>query len=415
MHIADVSHFVTEGSLLDKEAYARATSVYLVDRVVPMLPEKISNELCSLVPDEDRLCFAAVFELDGKGKILKEWFGKTVIHSHRRFSYEEAQEILEAGEGELATELTTLNKIAKNLKEERFRQGAISFETEEVKFKLDKLGKPIEVYKKVRKDAHKLVEEFMLLANKRVATLVSTKYKPYSIPYRLHEPPVPNKMMEFAAIASRFGFQINTDSEDEYIQSINAMTTEIEGTQASTILQPLAIRSMEKAFYTTKKSGHFGLGFDYYAHFTSPIRRYPDLLAHRHLFKMLDKVTPIDQSSLEAACKWSSDREQKAVEAERASIKYKQTEYISQFIGEEFEGIITGITEWGVYVEIIENKCEGMIRLKDMTDDIYEFFEKGRYVLGMRKGIKHQMGDVTKIRVKRTNIPKRLVDFEFVI
>jgi ribonuclease R len=415
VHIADVSHFVTEGSLLDKEAYARATSVYLVDRVVPMLPEKISNELCSLVPDEDRLCFAAVFELDGKGKILKEWFGKTVIHSHRRFSYEEAQEILEAGEGELATELTTLNKIAKNLKEERFRQGAISFETEEVKFKLDKLGKPIEVYKKVRKDAHKLVEEFMLLANKRVATLVSTKYKPYSIPYRLHEPPVPNKMMEFAAIASRFGFQINTDSEDEYIQSINAMTTEIEGTQASTILQPLAIRSMEKAFYTTKKSGHFGLGFDYYAHFTSPIRRYPDLLAHRHLFKMLDKVTPIDQSSLEAACKWSSDREQKAVEAERASIKYKQTEYISQFIGEEFEGIITGITEWGVYVEIIENKCEGMIRLKDMTDDIYEFFEKGRYVLGMRKGIKHQMGDVTKIRVKRTNIPKRLVDFEFVI
>lgn len=415
VHIADVSHFVTEGSLLDKEAYARATSVYLVDRVVPMLPEKISNELCSLVPDEDRLCFAAVFELDGKGKILKEWFGKTVIHSHRRFSYEEAQEILEAGEGELATELTTLNKIAKNLKEERFRQGAISFETEEVKFKLDKLGKPIEVYKKVRKDAHKLVEEFMLLANKRVATLVNTKYKPYSIPYRLHEPPVPNKMMEFAAIASRFGFQINTDSEDEYIQSINAMTAEIEGTQASTILQPLAIRSMEKAFYTTKKSGHFGLGFDYYAHFTSPIRRYPDLLAHRHLFKMLDKFTPIDQSNLEAACKWSSDREQKAVEAERASIKYKQTEYISQFIGEAFEGIITGITEWGVYVEIIENKCEGMIRLKDMTDDIYEFFEKGRYVLGMRKGIKHQMGDVTKIRVKRTNIPKRLVDFEFVI
>ncbi len=415
VHIADVSHFVTEGSLLDKEAYARATSVYLVDRVVPMLPEKISNELCSLVPEEDRLCFAAVFELDGKGKILKEWFGKTVIHSHRRFSYEEAQEILEAGEGELATELITLNKIAKNLKEERFRQGAISFETEEVKFKLDKLGKPIEVYKKVRKDAHKLVEEFMLLANKRVATLVNTKYKPYSIPYRLHEPPVPNKMMEFAAIASRFGFQINTETENTYIQSINAMTKEIEGTQVSTILQPLAIRSMEKAFYTTKKSGHFGLGFDYYAHFTSPIRRYPDLLAHRFLFKMLNKVNPIDQSSLEAACKWSSDREQKAVEAERASIKYKQTEYITQFIGETFEGIITGITEWGIYVEIIENKCEGMIRLKDMTDDIYEFFEKGRYVLGMRKGIKHQMGDVAKIRVKRTNIPKRLVDFEFVI
>ena len=414
VHIADVSHFVTEGSLLDNEAYARATSVYLVDRVVPMLPEKISNQLCSLVPNEDRLCFAAVFELDGNGKILKEWFGKTVIHSHRRFSYEEAQEILEAGEGELATEITTLNKIAKNLKEERYKQGAISFETEEVKFKLDKLGRPIEVIKKVRKDAHKLVEEFMLLANKRVATLVNVKYKPYSIPYRLHEPPVPSKMNEFAATASRFGFKINTESQDEYIKSINAMTAEIEGTQASTILQPLAIRSMEKAFYTTKKSGHFGLGFDYYAHFTSPIRRYPDLLAHRFLFQMLTKVSPINQESLEAACKWSSEREQKAVEAERASIKYKQTEYISQFIGDAFDGIVTGITEWGIYVEIIENKCEGMIRLKDMTDDIYEYFEQGRYVLGMRKGIKHQIGDIAKIRVKRTNIPKRLVDFEFV-
>ncbi len=414
VHIADVSHFVTEGSLLDNEAYARATSVYLVDRVVPMLPEKISNQLCSLVPNEDRLCFAAVFELDGNGKILKEWFGKTVIHSHRRFSYEEAQEILEVGEGELATELITLNKIAKNLKEERYKQGAISFETEEVKFKLDKLGRPIEVIKKVRKDAHKLVEEFMLLANKRVATLVNVKYKPYSIPYRLHEPPVPNKMNEFAATAARFGFKINTESQDEYIKSINAMTAEIEGTQASTILQPLAIRSMEKAFYTTKKSGHFGLGFDYYAHFTSPIRRYPDLLAHRFLFQMLTKVSPINQESLEAACKWSSEREQKAVEAERASIKYKQTEYISQFIGDAFDGIVTGITEWGIYVEIIENKCEGMIRLKDMTDDIYEYFEQGRYVLGIRKGIKHQIGDIAKIRVKRTNIPKRLVDFEFV-
>ncbi len=414
VHIADVSYFVSEGSVIDQEAYARATSVYLVDRVVPMLPEKLSNELCSLRPNEDRLCFSAVFELNQKGKISKEWFGKTVIHSQRRFSYEEAQDIIEAELGELADELCTLNQIAKNLKEERFNQGAISFETEEVKFKLDKLGKPIEVYKKVRKDAHKLVEEFMLLANKRVATLVNVKYKPYSIPYRLHEPPIASKMNEFAATASRFGFKIDTDSEEGYIKTINAMTAEIEGTQASTILQPLAIRSMEKAFYTTKKSGHFGLGFDYYAHFTSPIRRYPDLLAHRFLFKMLQKMSPLDQGSLEAACKWSSDREQKAVEAERASIKYKQTEYISQFIGQSFEGIVTGITEWGIYVEIIENKCEGMIRLKDMTDDIYEYFEQGRYVLGVRKGIKHQIGDVAKIRVKRTNIPKRLVDFEFV-
>jgi ribonuclease R len=415
VHIADVSHYVTEGSLIDKEAYKRATSVYLVDRVVPMLPEKLSNELCSLRPNEDSLCFSAVFNMDKNGKILKEWFGKTIIHSHRRFSYEEAQEIIETGVGDYSVELTTLNSVAKNLKEERFRNGAISFETEEVKFRLDKEGKPLEVYKKVRKDAHKLVEEFMLMANKRVATLVNTKYKPYSIPYRLHEPPVPNKMMDFAATASRFGFKINTDSEDEYIKSINAMIVEIEGTMSSTILQPLAVRSMEKAFYTSKKSGHFGLGFDYYAHFTSPIRRYPDLLAHRYLFKMLKKVTPIDQAGLEAACKWSSDREQLAVEAERASIKFKQTEYLSQYIGTEFEGIITGITEWGIFVEIIENKCEGMIRLRDMADDSYEFFEKGRYVMGFRKKIKHQMGDIVNIRVKRTNIPKRLVDFEFVL
>jgi ribonuclease R len=414
VHIADVSHFVTEGSYVDQEAYARATSVYLVDRVVPMLPEKLSNELCSLRPNEDSLCFSVVFEMDKTGKILKEWFGKTVIHSHKRFSYEEAQEILETGVGEYSEELKTLNEVAKSLKVERFKAGAISFETEEVKFKLDANGKPLEVYKKTRKDAHKLIEEFMLMANKRVATLVNTKYKPYAIPYRLHEPPVPSKMMEFAAIASRFGYQINTESQESYIKSLNDMSAEIEGTMASTILQPLAVRSMEKAFYTSKKSGHFGLGFDYYSHFTSPIRRYPDLITHRFLFKMLNKENPIDQSSLEAACKWSSDREQKAVEAERASIKYKQTEYITQFLGQTFEGIITGITEWGIYVEIIENKCEGMIRLKDMTDDIYEFFEKGRYVQGMRKGIKHQMGDITKIRVKRTNIPKRLVDFEFV-
>jgi len=413
VHIADVSHYVTEGSLLDKEAFTRATSVYLVDRVVPMLPEKLSNELCSLRPNEDSLCFSAVFEMDSLGNIIKEWFGKTVIHSHRRFSYEEAQEILEAGEGELLTELNTLNNIAKNLKIERFKSGALSFETEEVKFKLDKLGKPIEIYKKVRKEAHKLVEEFMLLANKRVATLVNTKYKPLAIPYRLHESPVPNKMNEFATIAARFGFTINTESDTAYINSINAMTAEIEGTMNATILQPLAIRSMERAFYTSKKTGHFGLGFEYYAHFTSPIRRYPDLLTHRYLFKMLKKESPIIQDGLEAACKWSSDREQQAVEAERASIKYKQTEYISQFTGEQFEGIITGITEWGIYVEIIVNKCEGMIRLKDMMDDDYEFFEKGRYVQGRRKGIKRQLGDIVNIKVKRTNVAKRLIDFEF--
>jgi ribonuclease R len=415
VHIADVSHFVQEGTILDEEAFKRATSVYLVDRVVPMLPERISNNLCSLVPNEDRLCFSAVFELNTDGKILKEWFGKTVIHSKRRFSYEEAQEVLETGEGELNEELLLLNKIAKNLKEQRFKDGAISFETEEVKFRLDKDGKPVELIKKIRKDAHKLIEEFMLLANKRVATLVNQKYKPYSIPYRLHEPPVQSKMMEFASIAQRFGHKIRTETQEAYIEDINAMNVAVEGTMAATILQPLAVRSMEKAFYTSKKSGHFGLGFDYYAHFTSPIRRYPDLLAHRYLHKMLQNELPIHQETLEASCKHCSQREQLAVEAERASIKFKQTEYISTYIGNEFEGIITGITEWGIYVEIIENKCEGMIRLRDMTDDTYEYFEKGRYVEGMRKKIRHQMGDIVAIRVKRTNIARRLIDYEFVL
>ncbi len=413
VHIADVSHFVTEDSIIDKEAYKRATSIYLVDRVVPMLPERLSNELCSLRPNEESLCFSAVFELNAEGKILKEWFGKTIIYSHRRFSYEEAQSIIEAGEGELASELLTLNSIAKNLKNTRFKDGAISFETEEVKFELDSLGRPIGIIKKIRKDAHKLVEEFMLLANKRVATLVSTKYKPYSIPFRLHEPPQQNKMIDFAVTAGRFGHTIKTESHEAYIKSINEMNAKIEGSMEASILMPLAVRSMEKAFYTSKKTGHFGLGFEYYAHFTSPIRRYPDLLAHRYLQKMLTKQNPINQDGLEEACKWSSKREQLATEAERASIKYKQTEYISKHIGDTFEGIITGITEWGIYVEIIENKCEGMIRLKDMTDDQYDFYEQGRYVMGKRNKIKHQLGDITNIRVKRTNVAKRLVDFEF--
>ncbi|MCB9251439.1 MAG: ribonuclease R [Flavobacteriales bacterium] len=414
IHIADVSHFVAENSELDKEAYRRATSVYLVDRVIPMLPERLSNVLCSLRPEEERLCFSVVFKMDVSGKIKDEWFGKTLIYSDKRFSYEEAQQILETGKGLHSEELNLLNKIAKNLKTQRMKEGAISFETEEVKFKLDENGKPLEVIKKVRKDAHKLVEEFMLLANKHVATLVSTKYKPYSIPYRLHEPPGPTKMEEFASTASRFGYKINTISEDAYIESINDMLRELEGTSAAGILQPLAIRSMEKAFYTSKKSGHFGLGFDYYAHFTSPIRRYPDLLTHRYLFQMLEKVNPIHQENLEAGCKWSSNKEQQAVEAERASIKFKQTEYISQFVGEVFDGIITGVTEWGIYVEIIENKCEGMIRLRDMEDDQYNFVSEGKYVIGAVKKIKRQLGDQVRIRVKRTNVSKRLIDLEFV-
>ncbi|NUM32026.1 MAG: ribonuclease R [Bacteroidetes bacterium] len=414
IHIADVSHFVTENSELDKEALSRATSVYLVDRVVPMLPENLSNNICSLRPDVDRLCFSAVFELDIKGKIHKEWFGKTVIHSNKRFSYEEAQNNIEKNEGLYAQELIILNKIAKNLKNERLRQGAISFETEEIKFLLDKNAKPVKVLKKVRKDAHKLIEEFMLLANKRVATTVNKNYKPYTIPYRLHEPPIPSKMQEFADVASRFGYKINTTNEDEYIKSINEMIEATDGTKFSGILQPLAIKSMEKAFYTSQKTGHFGLGFDYYAHFTSPIRRYPDLLTHRYFILMIEQKFPIHQENIEQTCNWCSKREQLAVDAERTSVKFKQTEYLSNYIGDEFEGIISGITSWGIFVELVENKCEGMVRIKDMKDDIYEFYEKGKFVMGRRKKIKYSIGDNVSIKVKKTNITKRTIDFELV-
>lgn len=415
VHIADVSHFVIENSELDKEALSRATSVYLVDRVVPMLPENISNNICSLRPDVDRLCFSAVFELDINGKIHSEWFGKTVIHSDKRFSYEDAQTILENKDGLYAEELNVLNTIAKNLKKERMKQGAISFETEEIRFLLDKNAKPVKVIKKVRKDAHKLIEEFMLLANKRVATMVNKKYKPYTIPYRLHEPPIPTKMKEFADVAARFGYKINTSSEDEYIISINEMIDATDGTKFSGILQPLAIKSMEKAFYTSQKTGHFGLGFDYYAHFTSPIRRYPDLLTHRYFHLMLEQKFPIHQENIEQTCNWCSKREQLAVDAERTSIKYKQTEYLSNYIGDEFEGVISGVTGWGIFVELAENKCEGMVRINDMKDDVYEFYELGKFVMGRRKKIKFSIGDNVHIKVKKTNITKRTIDFEIVI
>ncbi|MCC6722421.1 MAG: ribonuclease R [Bacteroidia bacterium] len=414
VHIADVSHFVIQNSELDNEALHRSTSVYLVDRVVPMLPEKISNNICSLLPNVDRLCFSAIFKIDRNGKIINEWFGKTIINSNKRFTYEEAQLILESGNGIYCNELMVLNDIAKKLKNERIKRGAISFETEEIKFKLDVNGKPIKVLKKIRKDAHKLIEEFMLLANKKVAETVNKKYKPYSIPYRLHEPPVPTKMNEFAEIAFRFGYKINTESEDKYIRSINEMLELADGQKVLGILQPLAIKSMEKAFYTSKKTGHFGLGFDYYAHFTSPIRRYPDLLTHRYFFMMLENKIPINQSELEQTCNWCSKREQLAVDAERTSIKYKQTEYLSNYIGEEFEGIISGITSWGIYVELIENKCEGMVRIKDMKGDIYEYYEKGKFVMGSRRKIKYCIGDTVFVLVKRANVNKRIIDFAIV-
>lgn len=414
VHIADVSHFVRPNSALDDEALRRATSVYLVDRTVPMLPERISNHLCSLKPKVDRLAFAVIFELNEKAEVLNYWIGKTVIHSNRRFSYEEAQEVIEGKSKEYAEEITTINKLAHALRDQRYKNGAISFESDEFRFTLDENGKPIEVIKKVRKDAHKMIEDFMLLANKTVAKHVHNKIKKV-LPYRVHAAPNVEKMAFFIQTAKKFGYEIKTQSNESISSSINEMVEKSEGKIEANILHPLAIRSMEKAIYTTKDTYHFGLNFSYYTHFTSPIRRYPDLIVHRLLFQYLEgRTAPHSAEEIEEYCKHSSQMEQKATQAERASVKYKQIEYLSDFIGDTFEGIISGVTEWGIFVELKDNHCEGMIRISDMKGDFYEFYEKDLCVIGRRTGKKYNFGDTVRIRIKKTNMNKRTADFTFV-
>lgn len=415
VHIADVTHYIQPNSILDQEAFDRATSVYLVDRTVPMLPERLSNELCSLRPKEDKLTFAAVFEMDEKGKIKKEWFGRTIIHSDVRFSYEEAQLILEKGQGVLADELRILNDIAKKLRKERFSKGAVNFETTEVKFKLDPKGKPLAVIPKVRKDAHKLIEEFMLLANKQVATFVYNYKKAKeknTFVYRIHDFPDPEKVKDFSIFARQFGHKMNID-ENSISSSLNKLMNEIEGKPEQNILEQLAIRTMAKAKYSTDVKGHFGLAFSHYTHFTSPIRRYPDMMVHRMLQHYLDDGKHLNKAEYEEKCVHSSEREKRAADAERASIKYKQVEFMAAAEKKAFEGLISGVTEWGIYVEIIETKCEGMIRLSDMSDDFYEFDEKNYRLIGRRKRKVFTLGDKVNVRVKKTDIDKRLIDLIF--
>jgi ribonuclease R len=415
VHIADVTHYILPNSILDQEAFDRATSVYLVDRTVPMLPERLSNELCSLRPREDKLTFAAVFEMDEKGKIKKEWFGRTIIHSDVRFSYEEAQLILEKGQGILAEELRILNDIAKKLRKERFSKGAVNFETTEVKFKLDPKGKPLAVVPKIRKDAHKLIEEFMLLANKQVATFVYNYKKAKeknTFVYRIHDFPDPEKVKDFSVFARQFGHKMNID-ENSISGSLNKLMSEIEGKPEQNILEQLAIRTMAKAKYSTDVKGHFGLAFNHYTHFTSPIRRYPDMMVHRMLQHYLDEGKHLNKAEFEEKCVHSSEREKRAADAERASIKYKQVEFMASAEKKPFEGLISGVTEWGLYVEIIETKCEGMIRLSDMTDDFYEFDEKNYRLVGRRKRKVFTLGDKVNVRVKKTDIDKRLIDLVF--
>lgn len=417
IHIADVSHYVTQGTLLDKEAFKRGTSVYLVDRTIPMLPEKLSNGLCSLRPNEDKLTFSVVVELDKDANLIKQWIGKTIIHSQRRFSYEEAQDRIETGIGDLANELIILNNLAKILKQNRFKKGAINFESNEVKFKLDENFKPVDVYLKVRKDAHKLIEEFMLLANRLVAEFGSTKGKnaqAKTFVYRIHDDPSAEKLNLFKIFAARFGYYLKTNNAKEVAFSLNQISESVEGKPEQNIIQSQAVRTMSKAYYGTKKTSHYGLAFDNYTHFTSPIRRYPDLLVHRLLFEYLNKGKSAAQDQIEELCKHASAMEVKAAEAERASIRYKQVEYMQDFVGHEFDGIVSGITDWGIYAEMTQFRAEGMIRLADLDDDYYDFDEKNQWIIGRSTRKKYQVGDLIKVLVLRADIYKRQIDLAMV-
>ncbi|GAB2558106.1 ribonuclease R [Spirosoma areae] len=420
VHIADVTHYVLPGSKLEAEAYKRATSVYLVDRVVPMLPEKLSNGLCSLRPNEDKLTFSAVFELTPTSQIVKEWFGRTIIHSNRRFAYEEAQDILTHNSGDYLEELRLLNELAYKLRDERFKNGAINFETVEVRFRLDENGVPLAVYPKIRQDTNKLIEEFMLLANKRVAEFVHSLSKRNKggeenpMVYRVHEGPDEDKLRSFSDFARRLGYKLNVDDE-QLSNSMNRFMASIEGKPEAGMLQQLAVRTMSKARYSTEDIGHFGLAFRRYSHFTSPIRRYPDMMAHRLLQHYLDKGKPADREEYEDKCRHSSERERMAAEAERASIKYKQVEFMSRMAPDQaFEGVISGVTEFGIFVEITENSCEGLVRMQDLSDDFYEFDKDNYRIVGQRHKKMYTFGDPVVVRVKETNLARRSMDFALV-
>ncbi len=419
VHIADVTHYVRPDDIIDQEAYNRATSVYLVDRTVPMLPERLCNGICSLRPNEEKLAYSVLFKMDDDANVQAYKIARTVICSNRRFTYEEAQQRIETGEGDYADELLSLDRLAKILRQQRFANGAIAFERTETRFEIDEKGKPLSVYFKESQDANKLIEEFMLLANRTVATHIGKPKKrgetPKTFVYRIHDVPNPDKLENLSQFIKRFGYKLKTTGRHTDVSSsINHLLNQVEGTKEQNLIETLAIRSMAKAQYSTENCGHYGLAFDYYTHFTSPIRRYPDMMVHRLLTRYSTGGKSVDAPTWETYCKHSSDMEQRAANAERASIKYKQVEFMRDHIGQVYDGVISGVTEWGIYVELNENKCEGMVSVRDLGNDYYLFDEKNYCIVGRSSGQKFQLGDPLTVRIARADLTKKQLDFQLV-
>jgi ribonuclease R len=414
VHIADVTHYVRTGTLVEEEAKQRATSVYLVDRVVPMLPERLSNHICSLNPSEDKLTYSAVFEMNEKSEVVSEWFGRTIINSDRRFSYNEAQQVIDTGEGDLKDMALLLHKLAQQLRTKRFASGAFAFEKIEVRFDLDENGKPLGIKFREMGTANQLVEEFMLLANKHVAEYVGKKLKGKTFVYRIHDKPDPEKLSNFSHFITRFGYTLDDGEKTSLPRAMNKLLNSVAGKKEQNIIETLALRSMAKAVYSTDNIGHYGLSFKHYTHFTSPIRRYPDMMVHRLLTAYLGEDNPGARDKYEKMCEHSSRMERLATEAERASVKYKQVEYMSDKIGKVFEGVISGVTEWGIYVEIIENQCEGMIHIRELADDFYEYDEENYCLKGRSTGKIYTLGDRVNVEVVKADIQKKQLDYRLV-